>query len=165
MTSNVFAAAYSKGIKRTLSFLIARGVPRDTAEDVAQAGWSRGWEKLEQLRDDAMVVPWINTIALNDYRRSVRKLHWEQSWKPVYQDLAPTFVDCAAIEVTRILESCNPADRRLLQAQMSGATAGELAEEAGVTDAAMRIRLHRARRKARARCQPQSPPNVGQTAA
>jgi RNA polymerase sigma-70 factor (ECF subfamily) len=165
MTSRTFGAAYSTGVKRTISFLEGRGVPRDTAEDVAQTAWFRGWQKLEQLRDDAMVVPWVNTIALNTYRRAARRVQWEQPWNPLYVDLASSHINCAAIEVAEILKICSPADRHLLKAEMSGVTPRELAEQAGVTHTAMRIRLHRARRKARALCQPRTGCEVHQAAA
>ncbi len=165
MNSATFGTAYGEGVKRTVSFLLRVGVPHDHAADVAQSAWMRGWEKREQLRDESMILSWVNTIALNDYRRTVRKRYWEMSWKPAYQDIATTFIDCAPIEMTQILDACKPADRRLLAAQLKGATAEELAEEAGVTQAAMRIRLHRARRKARALCQPQSGCDVHQAAA
>jgi len=154
MTSDTFGAAYSLGIKRTISFLLGRGVPRDSAEDVAQSAWSRGWEKLAQLRDDAMLTAWVNTIAVNHYRRIARCGQREQTWEPAFLDVAWTSIDCAAIEMTQILDACKPADRQLLQAYLSGATARELAQAAGVSQTAMRIRLHRARRKAREVCEP-----------
>jgi RNA polymerase sigma-70 factor (ECF subfamily) len=165
MTSDTFGAAYGAGIRRTIAFLLGRGVPRDFAEDIAQSAWSRGWEKLAQLRDDAMLTTWVNTIALNHYRRIARYVQREQSWDPAYLDVARTSIDCAAIEMTQILEACKPADRRLLKAHLSGATTLELAQAAGVSRTAMRIRLHRARRKARAVCEPPSAPGVQVAAA
>jgi DNA-directed RNA polymerase specialized sigma24 family protein len=41
----------------------------DIAEDVAQAAWLQGWQKLHQLRDERMILSWVNAIALNYHRR------------------------------------------------------------------------------------------------
>ena len=57
----------------------------------------------------------------------------------------------AAIDVARILRMCRPRDRILLEQQMSGLTAEEIAQKQGVTKTAIRIRLMRARRAARIR--------------
>jgi DNA-directed RNA polymerase specialized sigma24 family protein len=43
------------------------------AEEVAQAAWAKGWERLSQLRNESFVVIWVNTIALNVYRSGLRR--------------------------------------------------------------------------------------------
>ena len=58
-------------------------------------------------------------------------------------------LDLAAIDVARILRVCRPPDRLLLEAQMQGVTAKEVAREQGLTETAVRIRFLRARRSAR----------------
>jgi DNA-directed RNA polymerase specialized sigma24 family protein len=57
----------------TVRFLESRGSARDSAEEIAQAAWVRGWERIEQLRDVAMVFTWVNTIALNIFRSDCRR--------------------------------------------------------------------------------------------
>ena len=64
-----YATAYEKGFKRTVRFLVSKGLLADLAEEMSQAAWVRGWERLGQLRSEACLV-WINQIALNLYRRS-----------------------------------------------------------------------------------------------
>ncbi|MEO8098717.1 MAG: sigma factor [Acidobacteriota bacterium] len=155
MTSIEFGEAYQTGITRTTAFLLSRGVPTGAAADIAQTAWMRGWEHLDQLREETVLGPWINAIALNQYRRVLRTRKREQEWKPAYSDLATTRLDLAAIDVSRILEACRPCDRSLLQAQMCGATAKELADHEGVSQTAIRLRLLRARRSARQICRPQ----------
>jgi DNA-directed RNA polymerase specialized sigma24 family protein len=59
-------------------------------------------------------------------------------------------IDMAAIDVARILRFCRPRERQLLELQMQGATTEEIARDSGVTETAIRIRLMRARRAARA---------------
>lgn len=69
MTRSAFGQAYQAGFERTIRFLISRGAGRDGAQEAAQAAWVRGWERLHQLRNDDMLLTWVNTIALNIYRR------------------------------------------------------------------------------------------------
>ena len=53
-------------------------------------------------------------------------------------------VNLAAIDLNRILKFCCPRDRTLLEMQMQGDTAEEIAQKQGGTEAAIRIRLLRA---------------------
>jgi len=107
----------------------------------------RGWERLGQLRSDELISTWVNTIALNLYRRAIRQERRLQGLKePLY---AKSTVNWAAIELRRILRFCLLPDRQLLESQMVGQTAEEIAQDQGVSQTAIRIRLLRARRAAR----------------
>ncbi len=155
MTNDRYGTAYQRGFDLTVRFLISRGLQRDNAEEVAQAAWVKGLERLSQLRDESFVVMWVNTIALNVYRNSLRR-------KPLpaheFGDKTAG-LDLAAIDVARILGFCRPCDRRLLEQSMIGVTPGEIADEQGVTETAIRIRLLRARREARSRVERRSFPS------
>ena len=148
MTRDEYGQAYQRGYNLTVRLLLSRGAQRDRAREVAQAAWARGWERLSQLRNDQLVITWVNTIALNVYRSVLR-------CEPSYQELpelsTKAGVDLAAIDIARILRVCRPCDRILLEQQMRGVTAEEIAREQGVTETAIRIRLLRARRAARSR--------------
>jgi len=148
MTRDEYGHAYQRGFELTVRLLLSRGVPTDPAREVAQAAWTRGWERLSQLRNEKLVVTWVNTIALNVYRSVLRS-------EPACQELPeiPTKggIDLAAIDVSRILNICRPHERVLLEQQMRGVTAEEIARQQGVSETAIRIRLLRARRAARAR--------------
>ena len=148
MNREEYGQAYQRGFELTVRLLLSRGVPADRAREVAQAAWVRGWERLEQLRNESLVVTWVNTIALNVYRNYLRS-------EPIYQTLPELStkggVDFAAIDISRILKICRPYDRFLLEQQMCGVTTEEIAREQGVTETAIRIRMLRARRSARVR--------------
>jgi DNA-directed RNA polymerase specialized sigma24 family protein len=104
------------------------------------------------LRDETLLLPWINMIAINCHRRAAqqeRLVPFSKSELPPAAVHNPTATHLAAIEISRLLDQCDPYNRELLVAQMSGKTAKELALEYGVTPTAMRIRLMRARRAAR----------------
>jgi DNA-directed RNA polymerase specialized sigma24 family protein len=147
MTREEYGDIYQTGRERTIRFLLSRGVAPGLAPDIAQSAWLRGWERLSQLRDPQMIVTWINSIALNQYRRVIRTEHLHQELQqPVHGN---NCLDLAAIDVARILRVCRPPDRLLLEAQMEGVTAKEMAREEGLTETAVRIRFLRARRSAR----------------
>lgn len=147
MTREEYGAAYERGRERTIRFLLARGAASALVPDITQSAWLTGWEKLAQLRDPRLIVPWVNSIALNHYRRAIRIecLHQEIQ----ESDHGTTTLNLAAIDVDRILRSCRPAERRLLEAQLKGVTPREMARKEGLKSSTVRIRLLRARRSAR----------------
>jgi DNA-directed RNA polymerase specialized sigma24 family protein len=150
MTREGYGQAYQRGYDSTVRFLRSRGVARDLVDDVAQAAWAKGWERLGQLRNESMVIIWVNSIAINVYRSVLRR---ERPTEVLTDFPGRGGLDVAAIDVVRILEFCPPRDRALLELHMQGATAPEIAQKHGVTVTAIRIRLLRARRAARFRAE------------
>lgn len=147
MTREEYGQAYQRGFDCTVRFLLSRGVQRDSAIESAQAAWARGWERLFQLRDENMVLTWVNSIALNLYRGGMRR---ETATCPLTEFRGATAIDLAAIDIARILDFCRPCDRVLLEQQLHGVSTKEIADRQGATETAIRIRLLRARRTARA---------------
>src|SRR5215831_12592619 len=89
-----YGSAYQGGFDRTVRFLSSRGVRRDTAEEIAQEAWVVGWERLGQLRNEELLRTWVNTIALNLYRRSTCV---EKRKRPLRENLGRTSLNTAAI--------------------------------------------------------------------
>jgi DNA-directed RNA polymerase specialized sigma24 family protein len=145
ITSSDFGNAYVHGFPRTVRFLVARGAIRDHASEAAQAAWARAWEYLPQLRDDRLLLTWINSIAINVYRRSRQK---ESHFAPLLDVFAPGTPDSnlASIDLGRALRVCRAKERALLMQYMQGFTAEDLARDWGVSYTAIRLRLMRARR-------------------
>lgn len=150
MTREAYGDAYKKGYDMTMRFLISRGVPRELARDVAQSAWVRGWERLSQLRNESMVTTWVNAIAMNVHRSILRS---EKTCQALPDLQSGVEMNLAAIDLKRILKFCTPRDRALLELQMQGETAMEIARRQGVTETAVRIRMLRARRAARMRAE------------
>jgi len=147
MTRDEYGEAYRAGLERTIRFLLSRGAAAGLVPDIAQAAWLRGWERLTQLRDPQQIIPWINSIALNHYRRAIRT---ESSYQAIREtDHGKTTLNLAALDVERMLRACRPAERAMLEAQMKGVTAIEIAHKEGLTSNTVRIRFLRARRSAR----------------
>jgi len=155
MTREQFGKAYQDGHEHTVRFLLSRGVNRDTALDVAQAAWLRGWERLSQLRDESVLVTWVNTIALNQFRKTFRYDQRHEALQDMPHPLPA--LNWAALDLDRILSRCRPRDRALLEAQLRGVTAKELCERSGSSSIAMRLRLYRARHAARMIAQGRGP--------
>jgi len=155
MTREQFGKAYQDGHEHTVRFLLSRGVNRDMAIDVAQAAWLRGWERLSQLRDESVLVTWVNTIALNQFRKAFRYDQRHEALQDIPHSRAA--FNWAALDLDRILSRCRPRDRVLLEAQLQGVTAKELCERSGSSSIAMRLRLYRARHAARMIAQGRGP--------
>lgn len=146
MTREKYGLAYQKGFASTVRFLLSRGVPNDSANESAQAAWVRGWERLNQLRDEATLLTWVNSIALNVYRGVIRRECFSEPLKDLH---GKGGIDLAAIDMALILDVCRPSDRYLLELCLQGVSMKEIAGRRGVTETAIRIRLLRARRAAR----------------
>lgn len=115
-----------------------------------------------QLRNEGMIFTWVNAIALNIYRRLIRREAAHARLPALHE---PTVnIQVAAMDVKRILEFCRPCDRRLLEQQyVNGVSTEELAREHGVSETAIRIRLLRARRDARSQVERRTQRFMGST--
>jgi DNA-directed RNA polymerase specialized sigma24 family protein len=154
MTREGYGEAYACGYERTVRFLCSRAIPRDPAREFAQAAWVRGWERITQLRNENMLLTWVNTIALNYFRASSRRARA----CAVNTELpGGAGVSFAALEVDGILRRCEAKDRDLFEQYLEGATAGEIARARNVSETAVRIRFLRARRAALSQLQRVSP--------
>ena len=141
-----YGSAYRTGFPSTVRFLLSRGARSDGAEEMAQAAWTLGWERVHQLRNESLLRTWVNTIALNLYRRMIRE---ERRREPLLERTGGSRTCLEKIDLSTLLSRCCPADRALLTAQMNGATTSEMASRVGTTRAAVRVRLTRARQAAR----------------
>ncbi|HLJ18393.1 MAG TPA: sigma factor-like helix-turn-helix DNA-binding protein [Bryobacteraceae bacterium] len=146
ITREEFGAAYTRGFDLTVRFLSSRGLSADAATETAQAAWARGWERNDQLRDSSCAIAWVNSIALNLYRSLLRR---GAHLQPLVDRLGSTEVNLAAIDVSKILTLCKPAERSILeQHHLLGRPLREIAQERGCSETAIRIRILRARRTA-----------------
>jgi RNA polymerase sigma-70 factor (ECF subfamily) len=152
MTSQDFEIAYGLGYPRTVAFLRSRGLQRETAVEVAQGAWVRGWEKLGQLRDQTMLMTWINRIAVNLSIANFRKLRRETPLSETHMRRAITSQRTDAMELDLLLKVCRPCDRTLLEDFVAGNSIREIAAKKNASPTAIRVRLVRARRVVRDYC-------------
>lgn len=148
MTAEEYADAYKRGFNLAVRFWISRGVPYDDAVESVQAAWAKGWERRDQLRQTSSVLPWIISIAGN-MRKTLLRQQQREVTTPELSATNPG-ASATAIDARRVLERSKPLHRAVLEAHyMQGLTATEIAEAEGVSEGAIRLRLLRARRKAK----------------
>jgi RNA polymerase sigma factor (sigma-70 family) len=141
ITPDCFAEAYVKGYRLTVRFLLSKGASLDLAEELAQAAWVRGWEAREQLQIDDRIVPWVNSIAYhrycNDHRRA-RHVEFTEAT----DSKTPSVL--AALDAGILLNLCSPLDKTLLLLRyMNGMEMKEIAAAQGLSEIAVRVRIHR----------------------
>ena len=142
LTPDLFAQAYVRGIRETTRFLLSKGASLDLAEEVAQGAWVRGWEARAQLQLPGRLLQWINTIAFhrlcNDHRQSVR--HSELT------ELADTRPGepLAALDAELLMNRCSAFEKALLtQRYVEGMELKAIALTHGLSEIAVRLRIHR----------------------
>jgi RNA polymerase sigma-70 factor (ECF subfamily) len=142
MTPESFAAAYAKGFRLTVRFLLSKGASFDQAEEVAQTAWTRGWEARAQLLLEDRVLPWVNSIAYhrlcNDHRQSARTSE--------LNEIADARVSSSAnrVDAAILLNRCSELDRELMvQRYIEGKEMKEIAASEGLSEIAVRVRIHR----------------------
>jgi len=152
MTVEAYGQAYQRGFDRTVRLLLSRGARSESAREAAQAAWAKGWERINQLRNESVVTTWVNTIALNCYRSVIRS---ENHQLPLTELSTRSDVNLGAIDLERFLAWCRPSDRRLFEDYLQGYPIEEIARKQGISYTAARIRLLRARRSVQSRIKDQ----------
>ena len=150
MTHQEFSNAYTENFARTRRFLLSRGMGAPRADELAQAAWSKAWERREQLRELNSVAAWVNTIALNllraDARKSVPEVEIDDRDEPITSSIT------AKVDAEKALEALSEEDRQLMLANVvAGLTSKEIAASSELTPVAVRVRLHRAKARLRKR--------------
>ena len=112
MTVEAYGQAYQRGFDRTIRLLLSRGARSDSAVEAAQAAWAKGWERINQLRNESVVTTWVNTIALNCYRGVLRS---ENQLLPLMELPATSDINLGSLDLQRVLAWSRPNDRLLFE--------------------------------------------------
>lgn len=131
---------------------------RDDGDDLCQDALLAAYTKFDQLRQQSAFRPWLYRIVINTYRNRVRRPWW-QRFLPLNAEIAERTAGCdpnERYEARRLLEHAfavlSPGERALVTLfELDGWTVAELANLFGNGESAIKVRLHRARRKMRAR--------------
>ena len=139
---------------------IALAITRDrqASEDIAQEAFVKGWQQLHQLRSSTSFLPWLRQITRNlarDWLRAQRGRPLTGEAAEVAMGMAADPSPGAADRLQRVEEeiaaediiSALPADSRevLLLYYREGQRSQQVADLLGLSDAAVRKRLSRAR--------------------
>ena len=139
---------------------IALAITRDVAisEDIAQEAFLKAWQQLDRLKNSASFLPWLRQITRNLARDHLRAHHG----RPLSGEAAELAINMAAdpsptpserllqTEEERVASdiiSSLPEDSReiLLLFYREGQSSQQVADLLGMSDAAVRKRLSRAR--------------------
>lgn len=146
-----YQSAYDAEFCHTVRSLLMRGLGASEAEDVAQAAWTRGWEKREMLREPASVGGWIHMIALNILRSNFRRDR-KLEFFPELEFAASPEPLASRIDARRILLRCGAVDRALLEdLYLHGYTSQETARRHALNPVGVRVRVLRAKQRLRER--------------
>lgn len=139
---------------------IALAITRDrqASEDIAQEAFVKGWQQMHQLRSSTSFLPWLRQITRNlarDWLRAQRGRPLTGEAAEVALGMAADPTPGAADRLQRVEEeiaaediiSALPADSRevLLLYYREGQRSQQVADLLGLSDAAVRKRLSRAR--------------------
>ncbi|MCC6262783.1 MAG: RNA polymerase sigma factor [Bryobacterales bacterium] len=145
LTVEQYGAAYQTGFQRTVRFLRSRGANEDAAEEIAQAAWSRGWERIHQLRTPEALEVWIASIAKHMFSAHAIKVQRSEEIEETTAACGPSATN---ILWNEIVSCCQPEEKKLLSLHyVSGYSSSEIAEKLGCSALAVRLRLMRVRRK------------------
>ncbi|HEL3781735.1 RNA polymerase sigma factor [Stenotrophomonas forensis] len=135
---------------------------RQASEDIAQEAFVKGWQQLHQLRSSTSFLPWLRQITRNlarDWLRAQRGRPLTGEAAEVALGMAADPAPGAADRLQRVEEeivaediiSALPADSRevLLLYYREGQRSQQVADLLGLSDAAVRKRLSRARAQVR----------------
>lgn len=134
------------------AYYLSRSAER--AEDLVQDTLLRAWRFLHQLRDAAAAKGWLMATLRREYARGFERKRFdttELSEVEISDAMAPSSADLADAE--RVREAMLRLDDRyrvpLLMQVLGGSSCAEIAEELGISEAAVMTQVFRARQKLR----------------
>jgi RNA polymerase sigma factor (sigma-70 family) len=142
ISNSEFAKAYEQGYPKTVRFLLSMGLSPDLAQETAQSGWTRGWEKRAQLESLDKITSWVNQISLNLFRNQIAHVSYSSTTAPPSRPE----IDSIVIDVRTALEKSSARERALLRAYyLEGYSSDELGAREKCSPGAIRVRVLRAK--------------------
>lgn len=124
----------------------------DAVEDVTQMVFIKMFRRISRLRDPAVFESWLFTLARNtalDFLRRRNCRPQTVALDDTVNQIADPRHDGASEEILGALHSAlerlSPLDRRLVSRFVAGDSYAEIAGQAGLSLASVKVRLHRVR--------------------
>jgi RNA polymerase sigma factor (sigma-70 family) len=146
-----FRALFEETYPAVARYARHRGMARPDVDDLVAATYEVAWRKLGAVPAGDGAVPWLLTVAHNHLRNHRRRLARDRALVerlPPPQDVPPPSEPTALgwREIRRALDALTDDDRELvLLVAWDGLSPAQAASVLGLTPAAARTRLHRAR--------------------
>jgi len=121
---------------------------RDLAQDAAQSAWPIIWRKLSSLREPDKLRPWVVSVAANEARQMVRRLHRDRVVAIELADVGSDIHDPAEragdADLLARIRLLPAEDRTLLALRfVAGFDATEIGRTLGMSSSGVRSRLSR----------------------
>ncbi|HEV8683374.1 MAG TPA: sigma-70 family RNA polymerase sigma factor [Actinomycetota bacterium] len=128
---------------------------RHEAEDVAQEAYLRAFRSMGGFREDARFETWLYRIVTNAAMTHLRRkgrfgvlMTEEREQRAPEPEIRPVDEVIERDELRRALAELPPETRAIVVLKdVYGLSVQEIAEEAGLTEGAVKLRLHRARKR------------------
>ncbi len=138
--------------RRVAGFVRAIIRQPDAVEDVTQMVFIKMFRRLSRLRDPAVFESWLFTLARNTGLDFIRRRSCRPSTVALDEEVNEIADPSAASATGEILAALDhalnrlaPVDRRLITQFVAGDSYSEIAAEAGLSLATVKVRLHRVR--------------------
>lgn len=146
---DLFESGFHSGYINTRRFLQSKGADRELAEELAQAAWTRGWERRAQLRCPELLGSWVNSIAMNLWRNHIIG---SRRFGGLKEDILIFSKIDEEMDAAVILKSCLPGESEMLRHfYFDGMSTEEIAKRAKCRPVTVRVRLMRLRDTVRSR--------------
>ena len=151
---SAFGQLYA-GFARMVHGILLSRVPRAEVDDLVQDVFLTAMQRLASLRDTAAFGGWLAAIARN---RATDHLRRTPVTTELPESLSTTDVDrTEALEILAIVQQLPDAYRETLTLRLvEGMTGPEIASRVGLTDASVRVNLHRGMKLLRERLERRS---------
>jgi len=151
MTRDEFGIAYERNFHRTVGSLIARGLRFEEAEELAQIAWTKGWQRLDQLRDARCVGAWVSRIAVHAASDLIAKRMRARETPLQEEALVGYEMNLTdQLDVRRAIRKCAHRYQVIVeQLYFEGYSERELAQRSGQSVTSIRGQAYRARRVVR----------------
>lgn len=156
LDSQSFQKAYQEIAGKLTNYLVANGQAYATACDIVQESFMRVWRMREQLSEADSISGLVYTIARNlrvDYARKNKRVVFQDELKDADITEAPAEtaeqdMDYLRRKLQAALEAL-PDDLRQAYTmfQVAGLSVREIAQQEGITESLVKVRVYRARQR------------------
>jgi len=147
-----FRRIYSSHVRKVTAFALKRCSPEDAAEAVSET-FLIVWKKMDQVPDGVEALPWIYGVCRNVIRNRLRmNFRAKRLGSSLKQHFVEREPDSSVVEINhdveKALRTLKDSEREILQlAIWDDLKPKEIAIVLGEPQAAVRVKLHRARKK------------------